>query len=99
MDGISYELTPLKKYNITRKGGKGSKMSKSNQTTEAPKTSKKYAKTRGEHYKDIVIAILVTAIIAFGLGIKVQADRNAEIAQAVQGAIAPTASAAEEPSK
>ena len=29
-----------------------------------PKSSKKYAKTRGEHYKDIVIAILVTSIIA-----------------------------------
>lgn len=77
----------------TRKGGKDSKMSKST-VTEAPKTSKKYAKTRGEHYKDIVIAILVTAIVAFGLGVKVQADRNAEVASAVKSAVTPTAEAA-----
>lgn len=67
-------------------------------TNEAPKASKKYAKTRGEHYKDIVIAILVTAIVAFGLGVKVQADRNAEVAKAVSTAVTPTATAAE-PSK
>jgi ABC-type proline/glycine betaine transport system permease subunit len=62
---------------------------------EQPKAVKKYAKTRGEHYKDIVIAILITAIIAFGLGVKVQADRNAQIASAVKSAVTPTATAAE----
>lgn len=93
MDGMAYEKTPIK-INLTRKGGKDSKMSKTS-TTEQPKAVKKYAKTRGEHYKDIVIAILVTAIIAFGLGVKVQADRNAEIASAVKSAVTPTATAAE----
>lgn len=63
--------------------------------TETPKVSKKYSKTRGEHYKDIVIAILVTTIVAFGLGVKVQADRNAQVAQAIHNAVTPTASAAE----
>jgi len=38
-------------------------MPKTTNTPEA-KPAKKYAKTRGEHYKDIVIAILVTSIIA-----------------------------------
>lgn len=66
-----------------------------NTKSEAPKASKKYAKTRGEHYKDIVIAILVTAIVAFGLGAKVQADRNAEMTAAVKNAATPTAQAAE----
>lgn len=87
---MNYELTPIN----TRKGGKV-KMTKSTNTSEAPKVSKKYAKTRGEHYKDIVIAVLVTAIIAFGLGVKVQADRNAQIASAVKSAVTPTATAAE----
>lgn len=62
-------------------------------STEAPKASKKYNKTRGEHAKDIVIAVLITAIVAFGLGVKVQADRNAEVAKAVSNAIVPTAEA------
>lgn len=69
-------------------------MSNTNKT-EAPKASKKYNKTRGEHAKDIVIAVLITAIVAFGLGVKVQADRNAEIASAVKSAVTPTAQAAE----
>ena len=64
-----------------------------NTNTEVVKVSKKYAKTRGEHYKDIVIAVLVTAIIAFGLGVKIQANRNAEIAKAVSQAVTPTANA------
>ena len=68
-------------------------MSNKNINVEAPKASKKYAKTRGEHYKDIVIAVLVTAIIAFGLGVKIQANRNAEIAKAVSQAVTPTANA------
>lgn len=67
-------------------------MSKST-TNEAPKASKKYNKTRGEHAKDIVIAVLITAIVAFGLGVKVQADRNAEVAKAVSNAILPAATA------
>lgn len=62
--------------------GKDNKMSKSAKTTDAP--AKVYNKTRGEHVKDIVIAILVTAIIAFGLGVKFQSDRNAEVANAVK---------------
>lgn len=68
--------------------GKDSKMSKSNQPVADTKPAKKYSKTRGEHFKDIVIAILVTAIIAFGLGVKFQADRNAEVANAVKAVTA-----------
>lgn len=65
--------------------GKGSKMSKSNQSkVEAP--AKSYNKTRGEHFKDMVIVALVVGIIAFGLGVKFQADRNAEMQSAVKSA-------------
>lgn len=65
--------------------------------TEAPKASKKYAKTRGEHYKDIVIAILITAVIAFIGGMVFANKQNTEVKNAVsaaQAAIAPKAEAA-----
>lgn len=75
----------------TRKGGKDSKMSKSTNQAE-PKTAKKYAKTRGEHAKDIIIAILVTGIIAFIAGAIFANNNNAQITKAVQ-AVTPTAHA------
>lgn len=57
-----------------------------NNKTEASKVSKRYAKTRGEHYKDMVIVALIVGIVAFGLGVKVQANRNAELQSAVKSA-------------
>lgn len=68
----------------TRKGGKDSKMSKNTNQVEAP--AKAYNKTRGEHVKDMIIVALVVAIIAFGLGVKFQSDRNAEVQSAVKEA-------------
>ena len=52
-------------------------------TTNEAKTSKKYAKTRGEHYKDIVIAILITSIIAFIGGMQVAKANQEAIDRAV----------------
>lgn len=88
---MQYELTPIKPL-ITRKGGKDSKMSKNSTQTEQPKAVKKYAKTRGEHYKDIVITILVTAIIAFICGAVFQSKQQNAINTAVK-AVTPSASA------
>lgn len=76
-----------------KRGGKGQKMSKTTQTEQA-KTVKKYAKTRGEHYKDIVIAILVTAIIAFVCGAIFQSKQQNAINTAVK-AVTQTANAVE----
>lgn len=75
MDGfeLAYEYVPAKKYKL--RGVE--KMSK-----EA-KEAKVYAKSRTEHYKDIVIAILVTGIIAFCLGSQYQSHHVAEIQKAV----------------
>lgn len=83
--------TPVKTPMI--RVGKGSKMSKSNQptVTEAPKTSKKYAKTRGEHFKDVIIAMLITAVIAFVGGMHFANKHNAEVQSAVKAAQAVTA--------
>lgn len=57
-----------------------------NQPTNEPKSSKKYAKTRGEHLKDIVIAVLVSAIIAFVAGMHFANRQHAETANAVSAA-------------
>lgn len=60
------------------------KMSKE-PTTVAP-VKAKYAKTKGEHRKDLVIAILVAGIIAFVGGITFQSKQQDAINTAVKGA-------------
>lgn len=72
----------------TRKGGKVNKMTKTTQTNE-PKSSKKYAKTRGEHYKDIVIAVLVTAVVGFVAGMHFANTQNAQVQNAVKAVQTP----------
>jgi predicted transcriptional regulator len=73
----------------TRKGGKGyRKMSnKATTVTETPKVSKsKYSKTRGEHFKDIVIAILIVGVIAFIAGVHYSDTKNAQMISAIKSA-------------
>lgn len=91
---LEYEQMP---FRLTRySGGKDSKMSKQKTTNEvAPKV---YAKTRGEHFKDIVIAILVASIIAFIGGMQFAKGNQAEIDRAVS-AVQPTAQVSAEAKK
>jgi cell division protein FtsN len=56
-------------------------MSKANQT-EAP--AKVYNKTRGEHVKDVMIAVLVASIIAFIGGMQFANKQNATVSEAVK---------------
>lgn len=79
---------PLSK-NPIRVGRISAKMSKS-KTTEAPSV---YSKTKGEHRKDIVIAILVAGIITFIGGMTFQSKQQAQI-EAARNIVAPTAQAA-----
>lgn len=81
---MEYELTPIKQL-IPERVGRVKSMTKST-STEAPKASKKYAKTRGEHYKDIVIAILVASVIAFIGGMHFSNRQHAQVEQAVTAA-------------
>lgn len=81
----------IPKLNNRKAVGRVKKMTKSTITAE-PKTAKKYNKTRGEHFKDIVIAMLVTAIIAFGLGVAFESNRNTQTQQAVKAALLQTTS-------
>lgn len=57
---------------------------------KAPKA--KYAKTRGEHFKDLVITALIVSIIAFVGGMTFQGKQQDAINTAVKGAqtVAPT---------
>jgi hypothetical protein len=88
------EFEDLPQNTRKKSGGKDSKMSKTT-VTEAPKASKKYAKTRGEHIKDILIAVLVAAVIAFIGGMHFANKHNAEMQNAVKQAqaLAPVAEA------
>ena len=79
---MDYIETPVKPLIITRKGGKDMKMSKQAKVTEAP--AKVYNKTRGEHFKDLVITALVIGIIAFIGGMQFAKGNQAEINRAVQ---------------
>lgn len=89
--GTPYIATPITKpYRV---GRTFTKMSNSNNKAAEPKAPKaKYAKTRGEHYKDIVIAILIAGIIAFIGGMHFANTQHDAIDTAVK-AVQPTASA------
>lgn len=88
---MEFEQTPI---NPIRVGRTFTKMSKNQPTVAEPKAPKqKYAKTRGEHFKDIVIAVLVAGIIAFIGGVVFQAKQQSAIDTAVK-AMTPTAEAA-----
>lgn len=55
-------------------------------TNEAPKASRKYAKTRGEHLKDMVIVALVAGLIAFIGGMHFSDSQHKQVQQAVTAA-------------
>lgn len=82
---LEFEDVPFTKPERVRRTF--TKMS-NNKPTEAP--AKVYNKTRGEHIKDMIIVALVVAIVAFGLGVKFQSDRNAEVQNAVKAATTQT---------
>lgn len=87
LDGypLQFEDMPLK---LSKTAGRISKqMSQPKSTTTEVKAPKaKYSKTRGEHFKDIVIAMLITGIIAFISGMHFQASQQEAIETAVKGA-------------
>lgn len=57
-------------------------MPNNNKTTE-PKAVKRYSKTRGEHFKDLVIVALVVAIGAFIGGMAFANNQQTEVKNAV----------------
>jgi hypothetical protein len=89
---LHYEDVPLYKIKAPKKGRKG--VIKMTKEVKTAKTRRVYEKTRAEHYKDIVIAVLITGIVAFVLGMQHQAKHQDAIQSAVQ-AVQPTAEATE----
>lgn len=65
--------------------GRAKTMPNKNQTNQADtsKPAKKYAKTRGEHLKDIVIAILIAGILAFVAGMHFANAQHEQVSKAV----------------
>lgn len=78
MDFIETPKTPY------RVGRISTKMSK--ESTQPAPVKAKYAKTKGEHTKDLIIAVLVAGIIAFIGGMTFQAKQQEAISTAVKGA-------------
>lgn len=74
---------------ISTKPGRVGRVKMTNKTiNETPKASRKYAKTRGEHLKDMVIVALVAGLIAFISGMHFSNQQHAQTAQAVTAATA-----------
>jgi hypothetical protein len=84
--------TPINPHRVGKAYLKMSQTKSTVATPEVKAPKAKYNKTRGEHFKDIVIAMLITGIIAFIGGMTFQTKQQHAIEAAVQ-AIAPTAHA------
>jgi len=85
---LNFEELPEQKRKIIKIGGL--KMPKTTNNTEVKqaKTRRVYEKTRGEHIKDVIIAILVTGVITFMLGVRYANNQAATTATAIQAATA-----------
>ena len=81
--------TPIKPVRV---GRALTKMSNKSTNQAEAKPARKYSKTRGEHFKDLVIVALVVAIIAFIGGMQFAKGNQAQIDKAVS-ALQPTAQA------
>jgi len=57
-----------------------------NTEVKQAKIRRVYEKTRGEHIKDIIIAVLITGVIVFVLGVRYANNQNVQLTNAVQAA-------------
>lgn len=72
-------------------------MAKSTKEVPTAKTRKAYNKSRGEHFKDVVIAVLIAGIVAFIAGMQFANSNQAKVDAAVE--TARTAEAVDAPVK
>jgi len=70
LEKVNIPLDERANYSKIKKTKRKVNKMTTNRTARAAqyRPAKRYQKTQGEHFKDIVIAILVTAIIAFVAG-------------------------------
>jgi hypothetical protein len=83
---LNYEELPEQKRTIIKRGGHKMPKTTNNQEVKQAKTRKVYEKTRGEHIKDVIIAVLITGVMAFVLGARYANNQNAQLTSAVQAA-------------
>jgi len=83
---LNYEELPEQKRTIIKRGGHKMPKTTNNQEVKQAKTRKVYEKTRGEHIKDVIIAVLITGVVAFVLGARYANNQNAQLTSAVQAA-------------
>jgi len=77
LENTKIPLDERKNYSKTKTTKKKEAIKMPNEPL-APR-AKKYQKTRGEHFKDVVIAILITAIVAFVAGASYTNKQQAEL--------------------
>lgn len=97
LDGfkLEYEDMAPRKLN-TRKGGKDQNIMANKPEVKTENSNrKKYAKTRGEHTKDLIIAILIAGVVAFIGGIQFANRQHAQVDNAVKQAQASMTASAE----
>lgn len=80
---MEYIETPI---NPIRVGRILHQMSNNQPTPEVKAPKAKYSKTRGEHIKDVIIAVLIAGIIAFIGGVTFQSKQQDAINTAVKSA-------------
>lgn len=83
---LNYEELPEQKRKIIKIGGLKMPKTTNNQEVKQAKIRRVYEKTRGEHIKDVIIAVLITGVVAFVLGARYANNQNAQLTNAVQAA-------------
>ena len=83
---LNYEELPEQKRTIIKRGGHKMPKTTNNQEVKQAKIRRVYEKTRGEHIKDVIIAVLITGVVAFVLGARYANNQNAQLTSAVQAA-------------
>lgn len=83
---LNFEELPEQKRKIIKIGGLKMPKTTNNQEVKQAKIRRVYEKTRGEHIKDVIIAVLITGVMAFVLGARYANNQNAQLTSAVQAA-------------
>lgn len=77
---LQYEAMPSKKYHLRKDKEVGKNES-------VAKVRKVYEKSRTEHIKDIVIAVLIVGVVSFMLGVHYADSQHSSTQKAVQAAV------------
>lgn len=83
---LNFEELPEQKRKIIKIGGLKMPKTTNNQEVKQAKIRRVYEKTRGEHIKDVIIAVLITGVIVFVLGVRYANNQNVQLTSAVQAA-------------